>query len=405
MKRGVLVAIVLIATMLLGCSAKEPVSLPSTKETAPSEVPQDADEPVASLEEEESPTTTPSEALEDTDDPVSSPEEEETPTTTSSEAPEDTEEPKSSSTAEESSASTEATDSYYDGPLFDTHLHTRNILESNSAERLTGYLDRDGVDWAVCFNTFPSSKISGFMPVVRTLESRVVMLRGGTSIHTGDFTESELLQYLQPKGPLWGFGEIGLWRDEYQDVTFNSPQMQSIFQLANEVKGIVMIHMSDAYWGRPTELSEIEPSLIKYPDAIFLFHNIHTFHVVDQLMAKYPNVYFTLDFCSSFFQGVGVNIKDDDTNAEDYLAAVNQLGASYIVQRNLQDLTHRIQKYPDRIFWGTDFSEAWHFDEPVTAYVVDICRQFIGRLPSDVRDKYAYKNAQRVFGHFLTPDL
>ncbi|MFC1920176.1 amidohydrolase family protein [Chloroflexota bacterium] len=381
MKRCILVAIFLTVIMLPGCSEKAPDSLPSTEESVISEAQQETEEPASSSAEEASSTET----QQDSQAPALSPESEDLTTTTSP-------------------VSSEEGTGYYDGPLFDTHLHTRNILESNSADILLDYLDRNVVDWAICFNTFPSSKISGFMPIVRTLENRVIMLRGGTTIHTGDFTESELRQYMQPRGPLWGFGEIGLWRDEYQDVTFDSPQMQSIFQLANEVKGIVMIHMSDVYWGRPTESSEIEPSLIKYPDAIFLFHNIHTFHVVDQLMAKYPNVYFTLDFCSSFFEGTGVSIKADDTNAEEYLAMINQTGTSYIVQRNLQDLSYRIQKYPDRIFWGTDFSEAWHFDESVTALIIDISRQFIGRLPVDIQEKYAYKNAQRVFGQLLSTD-
>ena len=122
-------------------------------------------------------------------------------------------------------------------------------------------------------------------------------------------------------------------------------------------------------------------------------------------MSKYPNVYFSLDFASSFFKGRGVSLKPRDAasnNAESFLAAVNQAGLDYIVERNLQDLAPLLQQYPDRIFWGTDFSEPWHFEESVTDLAVRISRQFIGRLPADIQEKYAYQNAQRVFGRFLS---
>ena len=86
---------------------------------------------------------------------------------------------------------------------------------------------------------------------------------------------------------------------------------------------------------------------------------------------------------------------------ESFLAGVNRIGLDYIVERNLQDLAPLLQQYPDRIFWGIDFSEPWHFEQSVTDLVVRISRQFIGRLPDDIQEKYAYQNAQRVFGRFF----
>ncbi len=114
MKRGVLVAIVLILTMLLGCSTKAPVSLPPTQETTPSVAPQEIQEPAPSPTVEETPTPTP------------------VPTTLK-----------------------KWPESYYNGPLFDTHLHTTSIWSSGSTETLLSYLDREKVDWAIGFNPFP----------------------------------------------------------------------------------------------------------------------------------------------------------------------------------------------------------------------------------------------------------
>ncbi|MFC2007945.1 amidohydrolase family protein [Chloroflexota bacterium] len=233
------------------------------------------------------------------------------------------------------------------------------------------------------------------------------MLRGSNQFLRAQYSEADMRKYLQPNGPLWGFGETSLWQDEFQSVTFDSPRMQTLFQLANKAKGIVMIHASNvSQGGRPTELSEVEAALGKYPDTIFLIHSIGNFNLVAQLMSEYPNIYFTMDFVGSFRLGRGVSLgaSAGSENAESFLAGVNQSGIDSIVERNLRDLAPLLQQYPDRIFWGTDMSEPWHFEEPITDVISNITRQFIGRLPADIQEKYAYQNARRVFGHFLTSE-
>ncbi|MFC1977224.1 leucine-rich repeat domain-containing protein [Chloroflexota bacterium] len=285
---------------------------------------------------------------------------------------------------------------YYPGPLFDTHLHTRNILPQ-SPETVLSYLDRENVARAICFQP-PSSNGTSPIPITG---SRVVTLLAPGYMCSENFSPILLRQHLQPQGPCWGAGECGLWEEEDQDIYFDSPQMETIFDEVNKVKGIVMIHFGDGDPGRLPELSEIASAVDKYPDAIFLFHSIGTFPLVAQLMDIYPNVYFTMD-SASFRLGSGAGLKSSD-NAEEWLAAVNQTSLSCIVERNFEDLAPLLQQYPDRIFWGTDFSEAWHYDESVTDLVTRIHRRFIGRLPADIQEKYAYQNAQRVFGRFLTP--
>ncbi|MFC2005383.1 leucine-rich repeat domain-containing protein [Chloroflexota bacterium] len=285
---------------------------------------------------------------------------------------------------------------YYPGPLFDTHLHTRNILPQ-SPETLLSYLDRENVARAICFQ-YPSSNGTSPIPITG---SRVVTLLAPGYMCSENFSPLLLRQHLQPQGPCWGVGECGLWTEEDQDIYFDSPQMQTIFDEVNKVKGIVMIHFGDGDPGRLPEFSEIESAIIAYPDAIFLFHSIGTFPLVAQLMDSYPNVYFTMDG-ASIRLGSGAQLNSSDS-AEEWLAAVNQTSLSCIVERNLEDLAPLLQQYPDRIFWGTDFSAAWHYDESVTDLITRIHRRFIGRLPADIQEKYAYKNAQRVFGRFLTP--
>ena len=363
MKRGVLVAIVLILTMSLGCSTKAPVSLPPTPETTPSVASQEIQEP--------------------------------TPTTSKT-----------------------WPGSYYNGPLFETHLHLDSNVHSWSTDGLLSYLDREKVDWAIGFYPFPPNKTmnmeSNIASTITATRSRVIPLLqpsdSWAQFASGQYSEAVLRNHLQPQGLLQGVGEFVLYIPPLQSVTFDSPTMRTVFQVVNELKGIVMIHPSNvARRGRPTELAEIEPSVRKYPEVIFIFHGQpEVFDVIVQLMSKYPNVYFTFDVINWLFTSriarynLMAPLGAAAETAERFLADINRIGSDQLVEDSLTKSLSRLQKYPDRIFWGTDLCESWHYEEAVTDVVIRISRQFIGRLPVDIQEKYAYKNAQRVFGRLLS---
>ncbi len=353
MKRVVLVAIVLALMMPLGCSTKAPVSLPSSQGATPR------------------PTPSPS------------------PTVTGP----------------------------YGGPLFETHLHLRSDVHSWSADEMLSYLDRQNVDRAIGFYSLPPNKSmsmeSNIASAITATRSRVIPLLhpGGSQLASGQYSEAVLRNHLQPQGLLQGVGEIVLYKSSLQSVTFDSPTMQTVFQVVNELKGIVMIHPSNvARRGRPTELAEIEPSVRKYPDAIFLFHGQpEVLYLIFQLMSKYPNVYFTFDATNWLFYSrlARYNLLYPGGAAADtakrFLADINRIGSDQLVEDGLTKSLSLLRKYPDRIFWGTDLdSYSWHFEESVGDMVIQICRQFISRLPADIQEKYAYKNAERVFGRFLS---
>lgn len=263
--------------------------------------------------------------------------------------------------------------------------------------------------------------VSNAITIIRNNRNRIIPLLEPSSLEqfaAGQFTEAVLSNYLQPQGSFSGVGEILLGKPETQSVIFDGPQMQTILKVIDEMNGIVMIHPSTINEGkRDTNLAEIEPSIQKYPDTIFLFHPLANFKLVAPLMEKYPNVYYSWDFLGSFYQGLGnrytgqlstggtsLGSSNPDASAEYFLATVDKVGFNHIVDENVKMLAPQIQKYPDRIMWGTDFNKAYHFEEPVVDMVMKISREVIGRLPADLQEKYAYKNAQRVFRRFLTPN-
>jgi hypothetical protein len=224
------------------------------------------------------------------------------------------------------------------------------------------------------------------------------------------YAASQLQQNLKPTGPYQGVGEIALYQTDLQNVTFNTAVMQSVFRAVNALKGVVMIHLStEGMGGRATELSEVEPAVRDYPDATFLFHGRKDdMKLVAQLMDKYTNVYFTIDANDSIFTSklTGYNLLFPGAAAADtaarFLTDIKKLGVQALVQNGLDNLMTLLESYPDRVFWGTDLSYGWHFDQDVYDTVINLSRAVIGQLPVALQEKYAYKNAEALFGRFFT---
>ena len=51
--------------------------------------------------------------------------------------------------------------------------------------------------------------------------------------------------------------------------------------------------------------------------------------------------------------------------------------------------------------WGAGFLNSGHFEHAGSGLIIDFVRRYIGLLPEDVQEKFAYRNAQRVFGGYL----
>lgn len=312
-------------------------------------------------------------------------------------------------------------DRLYKGPLFDTHLHVDIRERFGNAEALCRHLEREQTLWAIGFYTLPPEQhpiVFRAMPIIGGSRGRVIPLLQPWSpaepikgrFAQGQYAEAVLKGYLQPQGLLQGVGEIPLYDTDLQSITFQSPPMQAVFQVVNEMKGIVMIHPSGAPIGRPMDVAEIEPSIRKYANITFLFHGgSPAFDLVNPLMARYPNVYFSADAATWIFigpwqppslmfpQGLATG------SAERFVADIKRIGVERILQVSLSRSLPRLQQHLDRIMWGTDRGSAWTFEDSATELIINVSRQFIARLPAEFHEAYAFRNALRVFGRYLSP--
>ena len=160
--------------------------------------------------------------------------------------------------------------------------------------------------------------------------------------------------------------------------------------------------------GGPQDSVALEAALQTYPNATFLFHTAGPFAFEQNilpLLSGYPNVYYTFD-AQHMFAESGVSpyaIPEGPEATKQWVADVNQVGLNTIIEHNLRTSAPWFQQHPDRILWGTDRGPDWMFEESATELIIELSRKFIARLPLEVQEDYAFRNALRVFGRHLTP--
>ncbi len=276
----------------------------------------------------------------------------------------------------------------------------------------------DQTFWAIDFRAVHVGRspqyYSRILRDVQDSESRVVsLMRAPVGLFPdGRYTEDFLRPYLQPQGLFKGFGEIGLQQPYSEAITFDGPEMQAVFRTVNEAEGVVMIHPPGTSPGSrpwmPQDSVALEAALQTYPNTTFLFHsgNPETFEQsILPLMSDYPNVYYTFD-SNHMFTAAGLSpysIPEGPEATKQFVADVTKVGLNTFIENNLKTSASWFQQYPDRILWGTDRGPTWMFEEPATELIIELSRKFIARLPAEVQEDYAFRNALRVFGRYLNP--
>lgn len=309
-----------------------------------------------------------------------------------------------------------STDGAYRGPLFDTHLHLSVMRRFGSAAALCAWLERRQVLGAIGFlPVAPGRAPEALTPVLSAGQSRVIFLLRPTNAASfvefalGAYTADMVRAFLVPQGVFRGAGEVSLHQPGMEAVGFDSPPMHTLYRAINEMRGVIMMHpRGDRVRGNPSRVHdpmELEPILRQYPDITFLFHGGPSIFdpFVAPLMARHPNVYFTFDATLWLFSvpvrsGNLLGHFDPSASAQKFFAGVGAAGGiDQIVELALPLAVPRIRRFADRVMWGTDLVLEWHFDDKVADTVILASRRFIHRLPADLQEAYAFRNARRVF--------
>ncbi len=317
-------------------------------------------------------------------------------------------------------------DSYYHGPLIDTHLHVPPIPDWPPeedrvipAERLKGRFGGPEAflgwnvkmgDIACALKHEGTTKTFAFFPVYEDLPGSLIEIAHqaveqypelftpfiGASGNDGDpngfpVTDATTLRKMLDiyPGLFKGFGEIGLYEREGGSNALppDALRLQEIYPLVNEHNLVVYFHP-----GRG-QLRNFERVLAQHQEINFIVHGEELEEDIESLMDKYPNIYY----------GVELGLGEEDPQfsrlfvGDDKEKFLEAMGAEFnrALGDHLRKWKPMIERHPDRFIFGTDRGDAaWQYDIEVGQKLVKLSRAFIGRLDSAVQEKFAYKNAE-----------
>lgn len=313
-------------------------------------------------------------------------------------------------------------ENYYQGPLIDTHLHLPAIPDSmpeegeDEEENYNPEENEEGAfggPQAILGENVKMSEIActlqregtmknfAFFPVYPEIYLQAIEIANKTMTQYPDlFTsfimpptedtptvEAKVLRKMLRVYPhlFQGYGEVGSSPTEEKNPPPDDPLYLENYKLARQYHLLVYYHPG---WN---QVDNWERVLEQHPDIQFIVHAEELEEDIDDLMTKFPNIYYTAnsDFNPHFQLYVG-------KSKEEFLNAVER-DFDALIEKDLQRWKRLIEKHPDRFMWGTDRGDAvWNYDVEVGLFLVKYGRAFIGRLDPTVQEKVAYKNAERL---------
>ena len=304
---------------------------------------------------------------------------------------------------------------YYRGPLLDTHLHMPftfdvpkamyaqadydgAVLEKDvAAASIVCLVDSTNVKSAYGFYVIPNllkgQAVDAVTKVDAQFPGRITPFIMSAHVTALNLQPSDVESVLNANPGLFkGYGELALYKDAYRGIKPDDESLRPFYEIAAKYDLIVMMHPDDG------QREGVEKILQDYPTVKFLFHGPELGAYAAELVAAYPNAYYTIDTQLSDIpnEHQSVNLFADKT-AEEFAANFKR-DHDRVLAGAIETWKNAVEKNPDKFLWGTDRADVWHFDPDVGALLDEIGREFIGQLDPAVQEKFAYKNAERLIG-------
>lgn len=326
----------------------------------------------------------------------------------------------------------------YNGPMFDTHIHIPSIPDgqgqpSPSADGKNPQLGVDVTikDFICMFDAEGTTSALAFFPVWEPIsQAQVEIVKRSLEKYPGRFTPfimppdddgslegfptvdaAKLTEFLAIEPGLFsGYGEIGLYeRSDGQGnrtgaaaLPPNAKRLMDIYPIIRAQKLPVYLHPGFKQKDALVEAAKANPGLT------FIFHGGNLYDVpstqvglshdekilrdIEEILDSNPNVYYGVDELYG-----GDWLLEPGRTKEAFLA--NFANYEPLLEKDLSLWKGFIERHPDQVLWGTDrgVGNVWHLDVEVARTLNDYTRVFIAKLDPSVQEKFAYKNAQKIF--------
>ena len=308
--------------------------------------------------------------------------------------------------------------SYYSGPLIDSHLHIPALpdnpfgdFDSNDSRTACGvdsalYGAIASEDQPLLGRTVSigdivwSLKAEGtsqaflFFPVYQDIEVQLVEVAKRTmekypslfvpliqtSGSEASTVEASIFEEYLTIGPglFFGQGEVG----DSPTEPINPPPDSVLYTENFEVD---RAHNMPVYFHTGVGHQEnMARALENFPDITFIVHGDFVRPHIDDLMDRYPNIYFTYnDIFDELTAAFRFGSKEDFVSAfeRDWDSMLDQAMGMY------KDM---IGAHPDRYMWGTDRADiAWNYSTDMGKLLSDFGRAFIGKFDPEIQETIA----------------
>jgi hypothetical protein len=309
---------------------------------------------------------------------------------------------------------------YYEGVLFDAHLHLptqlRGVSDASaefglptpmwndelSPEYVKCLFDKEGTSGAFSFHLLTKFSTTAEVAIAKEMEH----MYPGVFVHflmptmineTIDPSTEAIGKILEDNPGLFrGIGELKMFDGKSPD----DPYILSILDLAKKHDLIVMMHPFGHH------KSAVEKIVRLYPNVTFLIHGIvndegpavveSNLSWVEKLIMNNSNVYYSIDADGLPIYGWLARHEGSIVPKQELLPyALSQFETG--LNQNLQQYKQIIEAHPNRFLSGTDRWYRTHYDEEISALIEEHRRAFIGRLVPGVQERFAHTNAENLF--------
>ncbi len=322
----------------------------------------------------------------------------------------------------------------YQGPMIDTHIHIPPIpdgpfgggFDDDQSVRPAMGVNVTIADYLCMMETEGTKQVFAFFPVWEPIVDDFIDVVKKTvemypdrfvpfimppdhddrpdGFPTVDATELSRMLAVAPD-VFQGYGEIGLYaRGDHGGPTGapelppDSQRLKEIYPLLRENNLVVYFHLGEG------QKESFERTLQENPDINFIFHGDQLIQYgghdkyylddIEDILNNHRNVYYGVDELYG-----GEWLLRPEVSKEEFIAHFQN--PESLLEEDVKTWKAFIERHPDQVLWGTDrgWSASWSLDPEVAIVLNDYSRLFIARLAPEVQEKFAYKNAEKLFSN------
>lgn len=311
-----------------------------------------------------------------------------------------------------------AAEPYYQGPLFDAHLHlptqtkvvsdvsagTGNPIPFWNKNLSLSYLkclfDQEGMYSAYGFHLFTKYYMDAEVSMAKKMEKKypgmITHFLMPTIINDSINPDVDKIAQILDDNPglFRGMGELKMYDGKEPD----DPYVLGFIELARKHNLIVMMHPFDNH------KRGVEKIVRQYPEVTFLFHGIvddigprgvkNNLNWLDTLITNNKNVYYSVDAGLQIYGWQRSHFGRALLKEE--MLPYLKTNFKEQLQKDLSYYKDIIEKHPDRFLRGTDRCHAVHYDQEISALLEEYSRALIGRLSPSVQERFAHINADTL---------